>query len=413
MERVILHSDMNNFYASVECLHRPELRDKPVVVGGDPELRHGIVLAKNGIAKRFGIKTGEALWQAQQKCKGLVVVPPNFPLYLRFSQLARQIYEDYTDQIEPFGIDEAWLDVTGSIIPGGDGEKIANEIRRRIKFELGVTVSIGVSFNKIFAKLGSDLKKPDAVSVISRENYMQVAWPLPAGELLYVGSATRRKLQGVGLYTIGDIATAPPQLLKTLLGKWGEILQIFARGEDTTHVSRAGDESVIKSIGNSTTTPRDLVNDEDVKMVVYVLAESVAARMREHGFKAKTVTVNVRDNQLTSVTRQCKTPVATNLADDICKAAMELFHRNYRWINPIRSIGVSAADFVIDSTPMQLDLYDDARRRDKLERIDRAADDLRRRFGTKIVQRAVLLQDSKLTALNPKDDHIIHPVSYF
>lgn len=413
MDRVVLHSDMNNFYASVECLHRPELRDKPVVVGGDPEQRHGIVLAKNGIAKQFGVKTGEALWQAHQKCKGLVVVPPNFPLYLRFSQLARQIYEDYTNQIEPFGIDEAWLDVTGSIIHGGDGEKIAHEIRQRIKAELGVTVSIGVSFNKIFAKLGSDLKKPDAVSVISRENYKQVAWLLPAGELLYVGSSTRRKLQGVGLYTIGDIATAPPQLLKTLLGKWGEILQIFARGEDTTPVSRAGDESVIKSIGNSTTTPRDLVNDEDVKMVVYVLAESVAARMREHGFKAKTVTIHVRDTELVCFTRQCKTPVATNLADDICKAAMDLFKRNYRWINPIRSIGVSATDFVMDSTPMQLDLYNDARRRDKLERIDRAADGLRRRFGTKIVQRAVLLQDSELTALNPKDDHIIHPVSYF
>jgi len=219
MKRVILHSDLNNFYASVECLYRPELRDKPVAVGGDPERRHGIVLAKNYLAKATGIKTGEALWQARQKCPGLTVVPPNFPLYLRFSRLARKIYADYTDQIEPFGIDEAWLDVTGSHILG-NGVQIADEIRERMKFELGVTVSVGVSWNKIFAKLGSDLKKPDATTAITRENYTRVAWPLPAEDLLYVGRATQRKLYKHGIYTIGDIAGAEPQYLRSFLGKW-------------------------------------------------------------------------------------------------------------------------------------------------------------------------------------------------
>lgn len=298
MDRAILHSDMNNFYASVECLYRPELREKPVVVGGDPEQRHGIVLAKNGIAKKFGIKTGEAIWQARQKCSFLVALPPDFKKYLRFSRRAKEIYSDYTDQIEPFGIDEAWLDVTGS--SGKTGEEIAQEIRQRIKDELGVTVSIGVSWNKIFAKLGSDYKKPDAVTAITRNNYRDIVWPLPASDLLYVGRATESKLKGVGINTIGDIALSDAKFLKSRLGKWGEYLWSFANGLDSSPVVRAGDEAIIKSIGNSTTTPRDLVNEEDVKMVVYLLGESVASRMREHGFKARTVALYVRDNELRS-----------------------------------------------------------------------------------------------------------------
>lgn len=412
MERIILHSDMNNFYASVECLYRPELRDKPVVVGGDPEQRHGIVLAKNQVAKKYGIKTGDVLWQAHQKCPNLVVIPPDFKKYLSFSQDAKDIYSDYTDQIEPFGIDEAWLDVTGSSL-FGNGEKIAEEIRERIKNELGVTVSIGVSYNKIFAKLGSDYKKPDAITVINRENYKDIVWSLPVSDLLYVGRATERKLKGVGIYTIGSLAKTDPRTLKQLLGKWGEYLYVFANGQDTTPVSRAGDENIIKSIGNSTTTPRDLVCNEDVKMVIYVLAESVTARMREHGFKASTVSLYVRDNELRSYGKQCKLEHISDLTDDIVAAAMQIFNNSYNWYKPIRSIGIKATDFYAAGQPLQLDLFQDIAKRDDKERLEKTIDWLRSRFGQKSIQRAVLLQDTKLTGLNPKDDHVIHPVSYF
>lgn len=262
MERVILHCDMNNFYASVECLHNPSIRGKPVAVCGDAELRHGIVLAKNYIAKSYGIKTGDVIWEARQKCKDLVVISANFPLYLRFSQLARKIYERYTDQIESFGIDECWLDVTGSSC-FGTGEQIANEIREAIKFELGCTTSIGVSWNKIFAKLGSDMKKPDATTVISKDNYKDTIFKLPAEDLLYVGRTTNAKLKKLNINTIGDVAQADIEFLKMRLGKWGEYLWIFANGYDQSNVSLNGAESVIKSVGNSTTTIRDLENRMD------------------------------------------------------------------------------------------------------------------------------------------------------
>ena len=222
--RTILHIDMNNFYASVECLYRPEIRDFPVAVAGDPLNRHGIILAKNMLAKKLGVKTGEAIWQAKLKAPNLVTVPPDFRKYLKFSRLARQILYDYTDQIEPFGIDENWIDVTGSKLLCGDGSSIANSIRQRIKEELGITVSIGVSFNKIFAKLGSDMKKPDAVTVIPHDKFKDIIWPLPVSELLYVGKSTQRKLTSRGIMTIGDLANYPVDLLVDMLGKWGEVL---------------------------------------------------------------------------------------------------------------------------------------------------------------------------------------------
>ncbi len=191
MERTILHSDLNAFYASVECFCNPKIRHLPVAVGGDAEARHGIVLAKNNLAKSFGIITGETIWNAKQKCNDLVVVPANFERYLKFSRLVREIYAEYTDQMEAFGIDESWLDVTGSLYLFGSGKRIADEIRHRVYMELGLTVSIGVSFNKIFAKLGSDIKKPNATTVITRDNYRAVVWGLPASDLLYVGRSTK------------------------------------------------------------------------------------------------------------------------------------------------------------------------------------------------------------------------------
>ncbi|MFA9424550.1 MAG: DNA polymerase IV [Sedimentibacter sp.] len=413
VERVILHSDLNSFYASVECLYRPELRDKPVAVAGSIEDRHGIILTKNQIAKKFEIKTGEAIWQAKMKCPQLVVVPPNYPLYLKFSKMAQAIYSDYSDKIEPFGIDESWCDVSGSCNHFNDGIAIAEEIRQRIKSEMGVTVSIGVSYNKIFAKLGSDMKKPDAVTVISKENFKEKVWPLASNELLYVGRATYNKLEGRCIHTIGDIANADLDMLKRLLGKWGEYLWMFANGLDTSAVAQAGDVSPVKSIGNSTTAYRDLENDTDVKIVLNALAESVAMRMREQGFKCKTVCINVRDKNLQHFDRQCKIEKPTNSANDIAFSAFDLFQNNYDWKVPIRSIGVKGTDFVGENTAVQLDLFTDDNRRIKREKINKAVDNLRNRFGFSCIKRAVVMQDLKFSELNARDDHTIHPYNYF
>ncbi len=412
MERVILHADLNNFYASVECLYHPEIRNKPVAVCGDPEARHGIVLAKNYPAKATGIKTGEAIWQAQQKCPGLIVVTPNFPLYLRFSRLARGIYADYTDQIEPFGLDEAWLDVAHSGVCG-NGIQIADEIRERIKTEMGVTASVGVSYNKIFAKLGSDMKKPDATTVITRNNYKDTVWPLPAEDLLYVGRATQRKLFRYGIKTIGDIANASPRLLRSMLGKWGEVLWSFANGQDASPVTRLGEEGVIKSVGNSITTPRDLQTDNDVQMIFYVLSESVAARMREHGFKCRTVQIHIRDNTLFSFEAQGKFSQPTNVSSTLAEKAMQIFSAKYAWERPIRSVGVRGCDLIPAHGEEQLLLFEDEERRMKQEKLEETVDVLRRRFGHFSVQRAMLLRDADLGLINPKEDHVIHPVAFF
>lgn len=263
-QRTILHSDMNSCYASIELLYHPELRGKPLAVGGDPEARHGIILAKDQLAKKSGVKTGMALWQARECCPDLQIVPPRMDIYLRFSKLAHKIYADYTDLQEAFGLDESWLDVTASAQIKGDGMRIAEEIRQRIKRELGITVSIGVSWNKIFAKFGSDYKKPDAITEITRDNYREIVWTKPVEDLLYVGPATRKKLHRYGIYTIGQLAACDDTFLKSTLGKMGLVLGAFANGTDQTPVSLENSSAPIKSIGNSTTTFRDLTTDLDV-----------------------------------------------------------------------------------------------------------------------------------------------------
>ena len=411
--RSIIHVDMNNFYASVECLYRPEIRHLPVAVAGDPLNRHGIILAKNMIAKKMGVKTGEAIWEAKQKAPGLITVPPDFQKYLRFSRLARKILYDYTDQIEAFGLDENWADVTGSLGLFGTGYDIAEEIRQRVKDELGVTVSIGVSFNKIFAKLGSDLKKPDAITMIPADNFQNVVWPLPAGDLLYVGKATERKLRKLGIITIGGIANCPLDVLTQLLGKWGEVLWLFANGKDSSPVRKIDESAAVKSIGNGTTCPRDLTTEEDIKLVFMVLAESVAARLRDYGLKCTGVQIMVRDSKLYYMTRQSKLLKPTNLSDDILNKAMELFNNNYDWWRPVRALGLSGINLVTEHSGIELSLFEDPEKDVQKENLARVVDGLRKRFGHDAVLRAAALLDSKLTGFNPKEDHTIHPVSYF
>jgi len=413
MDRTILHCDLNGFYASVECFSNPAIRNVPVIVGGDVELRHGIVLAKNEHAKKYGIITGEAVWQAKQKCPGLVSIKPDFTKYLKFSRLAREIYERYTEQVESFGIDEVWADVTGSTCLFGNGKTIADEIRAVIKRELGITASVGVSFNKIFAKLGSDMKKPDATSVISRENYKDTAWHLPASDLLYVGSATRKKLRRIGIKTIGELANAHTALLVSQLGKWGVVLHRFANGLDSSPVTRKGEESFIKSIGNSSTLPRDVCTAEDVNRVFYMLSESVASRLREHGLKATTVQIYVRDNELVSCERQAKLKYPSCLTSELAEKAMEIYRKKYVYQKPIRSLGIRGCNLVPRNVTVQLDLFNDHIKRDRLEAFEESVDNLRRRFGYPIVQRGIIFEDSELTGINPKDDHTIHPINFF
>lgn len=410
-KRIILHSDLNNFYASVECLYHPEYRGKPLAVLGDPEARHGIVLAKNYEAKSRDVRTGDPKWMAEQKCPGIVFVPPHYELYMKHSRLVRQIYSEYTDQVEPYGLDECWLDVTGSTRLFGSGEEIADKIRKRVKSELGVSVSVGVSFNKIFAKLGSDLKKPDATTVIECDRFKEVVWPLPVKELLYVGRATHNKLKRRGIFTIGDLANANPESLKFWLGKMGIVLWQFANGLDTSPVSNIGAKSLIKTVGNSTTAPRDLISGEDIRITLTVLCESVSARLREYGFICRTVQLGIRDNELEWIERQGKLEIPNRTAKSIFELSFALYKKHANG-KPVRSLSVRACDLEpVDF--MQLSLLPEARRLEKQEELESVVDGLRSRFGHFSVQRGIMLTDRKLSDLDPKGEHIIHPMSFF
>lgn len=403
-DRTILHSDLNSFYASVEIRNNPTLADKPVAVGGDEQARHGIVLAANPLAKQYGIRTAETLWSARRKCPDLVIVPTHFDEYHRFSQAVRQIYLDYTSQIEPMSLDEAFLDVTGSRELFGDGETIAQTIRTRVKEELGLTVSIGVSFNKIFAKLGSDYKKPDAVTIFSRENYQELVWPQPVGNLLYVGKATAAKLAGIGIHTIGELAAADPAALQMLLGRMGPTLHDYANGRDETPVAEYVNREQAKSIGNMITAPRDIRTPADADLVLWPLCENVAHRLRRHGMCASSVSLYIRDIQLVTHTRQCQLTPPTWLARELMEHARGLLARHYKWKLPIRTLGVTAGDLVpADQVSLQLDLDGTAEKRDKFERIERAMDGLKDRYGSAAVRRGTELLDPKLSGFHPHD----------
>lgn len=410
MERVILHSDLNNFYASVEQRDNPALRGRPVAVCGDPELRHGIVLAKSQEAKRFGVKTGQAVWEAKRCCGELTVVPPHYDRYLEISAAVKEIYVSYTDRVEPFGLDECWLDVGGSMGLFGPGPAIADEIRARIRRELELTASVGVSFNKVFAKLGSDYKKPDATTVITKGNYRDVVWALPVSDLLYVGPATTRKLARYGVRTIGDLARSGLEFLHTVLGKVGVMLWQFANGRDGSSVSPYYAAPPVKTIGNSTTAPRDLVSDDDVKITLYALCESVAARLREQRSMCGTVQLGIRDTSLLWYERQERLPCPTSNASDLFHAAFALYRLN-RPRSPARSLSVRASGLTLADESPQLSLFADDARRLRHADLERAVDRIRDKYGYHSIQRGLMLTDPALN-LDAKGVNIVHPVGF-
>lgn len=412
MERRILHADFNGFYASVACLLDPTIRERPVAVAGDPAARHGIILAKNEIAKRYGVRTGEAIWQAKQKCPGLVTVAPDFPEYHRFSELGREIYAEYSDRVEGFGLDENWIDITACTKDFQDAERMAHEIRARIRTELGITVSIGAADNKVFAKLGSDMKKPDAVTVVSPANYKETAWKLPVGDLLYVGRATQQKLNRFGVMTIGDLARTPVGFLRTHFGKVGPMLSDFANGRDTSEVMLLSETRRIKSVSNGITAPYDLTTDTDVYLTLTMLSESVAARLRAEGLYAKTVQIAVRDAALHTVSHQCKLEKPSCLSMELARGAMGLFSAHYDWHAPVRSVTVGTQDLVESDSPVQLSLFSDEEKRERLERAERAVDGIRGRFGYHAIGRAIFLKDDRIGRLNPREENTVHPVGY-
>lgn len=421
-DRDVLHSDINCCYAQIECQARPELRGKPVVVGGDEEARHGIVLAKNLIAKRAGVKTAMALWEARKACPGLVVVPPDYRLYMDVSRRAREIYYDYTDRVEPFGPDEAWLDVTGTRrCLGLSPAEIAREVSERMVAELGISVSVGVSWNKIFAKFGSDYKKPDAVTVITRGNYREVVWQAPVRDLLYVGPATERKLHSSGIDTIGQLACASDELLRNRLGKMGFVLRGFARGQDATEVKPYDRDAAdvmreIKSYGNGLTAPRDICDPQSAKAYVWMLAESVAQRMREGRARARTVSVGARAaDDLCTRSRQCKLPVATDVTLEVARAAWGLLRElePLDASHPLRGIHVRASDLEPADADLQASLFDPLPRRTEMRELDASVDDLRRRYGNKCVVWGAQLVDEGAASVDAKADNTVHPVSFF
>ena len=379
MERVILHCDQNCFFASVELLSHPDLRDVPMAVCGDPASRHGIILAKNEPAKRFGIQTAETVWQARRKCPSLVLLPPHHKLYREYSVRVNELYGQYTDLVEPFGIDESWLDITGSMhLFGGDPVAIADELRRRVREELGL------SFNKIFAKLGSDYKKPDATTLISPENWQEIVWSLPVGAMLFVGRSAQRTLAQYGVETIGQLAACRPEMIEQLLGKLGRQLHEYANGLDRSPVRPQAEREPVKSVGNGTTFPHDLTRWEEVRAGLAALSDSVAMRLRRQGLYCSGVQVTIKDSSFCSISRQKRLESPTRLMKDIQRAAMELTRSAWRAPTPIRMLTVTALHITESAESFeQLDLLGAGRavsdaRQEKLESAVRA---IRDKFG--------------------------------
>lgn len=392
MDRVILHCDLNSFFASVELLDHPELRQQPVAVCGDPESRHGIILAKNEAAKKFKVQTAETVWQARKKCPELVLLPAHHEKYHHWSRVINSIYERYTDLVEPFSIDESWLDVTGSLhLFGLDGKALGDELRRVVREETGLTISVGVSFNKIFAKMGSDYKKPDATTLITRENFRELLWPLPVTDLIFVGRAAARTLGEYGVETIGDLARFDEGALTALLGKQGATLHSYATGAEHAPVIPARDMPPPKSVGSGLTFPRNLVGWEELHAGVALLADDVAVRLRRLDMKCATVSLAVRDPNFNDLSRQRRLENPTFLAREIDAAAMDLLKSCWNPRAPVRALTVTGQSLLPAAEAVeQLSLLspDAAPRREKVEKLERAMDGIRGKFGKEAISTA-------------------------
>ncbi len=393
MDPIILHCDCNNFFASVECVFRPELRDVPMAVCGDPKNRHGIVLAKNQLAKQYGIVTAETVWQAKRKCPELVLVPPHHDRYEEFSKHINEIYCQYTDRVEPFSVDESWLDVTGSTRLFGDGATIADELRRRVREEIGVTISVGVSFNKLFAKMGSDYKKPDATTAITRENYRAILYPMPVENFMFVGHSAAATLHRMGITTIGELASTERALLTSALGKLGGTLYDSANGLDRDPVRRFDDKREVKSVGNGRTFPHDLSAAEELRNGLLYVTEPVAARLRAHDLFCQSVQLTVKYPSLKVVTRQKTLPHPTRLTSELLDGAWSLLQECWQVGTPIRSLTVTAGKLTHDADE-QLCLFEDEapENRERLEQLEDTVEKLRQKYGTQSVRRLAIME---------------------
>ena len=393
-DRVILHCDMNGFFASVELLSHPELRDRPMAVCGSPDKRHGIILAKNEPAKKAGVVTAETVWQALKKCPDLQFVPPHMSKYKHYSRLINEIYQRFTDMVEPFSIDESWLDVTASQSLFGSGREIADTIRETVKKELGLTLSAGVSFNKIFAKMGSEYKKPDATTLITRENYKDILWPLPARDMFFVGKATAQKLAAAGISTIGDIAVTSPDFLESMLGKQGRQLWGYTNGLDNSPVARTSEGEKIKSVGNGVTFTRDLITEDDIITAVTSLSDTVAGRLRRYGMKACGVKVDIKDPYFKVISRQKQLFSPTNLAGELAKNALDIIHSSWKSGSHIRMLTITGINLTDEFFDEQLSLFgvssDD---RQKGEQIERTMDEVRKKYGSSSIGFAAVLDN--------------------
>ncbi|MFI3228364.1 MAG: DNA polymerase IV [Clostridia bacterium] len=397
MERIILHCDMNNFYASVEIAINPELFGMPIAVCGSVEDRHGIVLAKSQVAKETGIQTGDVVWQAKKKCPNLIVVPPRFDEYAKYSKKAQEIYYRYTDMVEPFGLDECWLDVTLSQKLFGNGEEIANKIRNDIKNELGLTISVGVSFNKIFAKLGSDMKKPDAVTIINREDFREKIWHLNANELIGIGKSTYNKLLSYNIKTIGDLALTDGEFINRALGKNGTQMWNYANGRDFSRVREYIESDEQKSVSNGITCTKDLENNYEVYRVILKLSQDVSKRLRRQGLFAKTVGLSIKDNKLRTVQWQVSLEKTSQSFNEITDSAYNLFTSHYSWQNYVRAVSVRTTNLQKEPENVQLDLFLQNKSLEKKDKLEIAMQDIRDRFGKNIIEVASLTEDIKIS----------------
>ncbi|MBP5774638.1 MAG: DNA polymerase IV [Clostridiales bacterium] len=414
MKRIIFHIDQNCYFASVEMISHPEYRNVPMAVVGDQEARHGIVLAKNELAKKYGIKTAEAIWQAKAKCPDLVLAPAHHEKYEFYSMKLREMYYEYTDRVEPFGLDECWLDMSDACDSYEKAAGIADSIRQRVKDSFNLTCSVGISFNKIFAKLGSDYKKPDATTVFSDEDWKEKIWPLPADDLLFVGRSTMGRLTKINVRTIGDLARTDQEYLARYLGKAGEVLWRYANGLDDSPVAEAGHKREIKSVGNSTTTATDMTSDAAAFRTLHMLSESVASRLRKHGLKGTVIQIEIRDRDLERCEKQKILFEPTDNAGTIYQAAKALFAESWDWHKGIRSIGVRCSKVIPADMGTQMSFFTDEETRKKTSKLDKVIDDINRRYGKGVITSAAEAEKQKdEDGAAPVSEDPFHPEDRF